>query len=55
MNTNVLRHRLEGVEQELTDMNAPEVAESASIIAWAYSCGVRDALRGVLSDTPEEA
>jgi hypothetical protein len=54
MNTRVLRHRLEGVEQELAAMSAPEAVENASIVAWAYNHGVRDALRGVLDDTPED-
>jgi hypothetical protein len=54
MNPNVLRHRLERAQQDLDAMNAPEVVEQASIVAWAYTSGVRDALRGVLADIPEE-
>jgi hypothetical protein len=53
VNANVLRHRLERAQKDLDELNAPEVVEEASIVAWAYRSGVRDALQGVLDDTPE--
>lgn len=52
MNVNVLRHRLERLNAALGAMGEPGSDSPPAI--RAYVTGARDALQGVLDDTPEE-
>jgi N-acetylmuramoyl-L-alanine amidase len=52
MNSNVLKDRLERIERALDVMRDPDAP--ATLIETAYTTGVRDALQGVLDDSPEE-
>jgi hypothetical protein len=52
MNVLVLRHRLDRMNAALAAMGEPGV--DCPPVVRAYVTGVRDALAGVLADTPEE-
>jgi hypothetical protein len=52
MNVNVLKHRLSRMNAALTAMGEPGV--DCPPVVRAYVTGVRDALAGVLADTPED-
>jgi hypothetical protein len=52
MNTNVLKDRLERIERALDVMRDP--GSTVTLIETVYTTGVRDALQGVLDDSPED-
>lgn len=52
VNVNVLKHRMSRMNAALTAMGEPGV--DCPPVVRAYVTGVRDALAGVLADTPED-